>query len=62
VPGLTALSSKGLLVSSMTAAYGEGAFDVMPRSYVLPDQYWRWRAWLKAQVQAIRLPQKALCG
>ena len=51
MPGLTALSSKGLLVRSITAAYGEGAFRVMPRSYVLPDQYWRWRAWLKAQVR-----------
>ena len=51
MPGMAALSNKGLLVASMTAAYGEGAFAVIPRSYVLPDQYWRWRAWLKAQVE-----------
>lgn len=52
VPGMAALSSKGLLAASLTAAYGEGAFDIIPRSYRLPDQYWRWRAWLKLQVSA----------
>ncbi len=26
-------------------AYGEGAFAYVPRSYLLPGQYWVWRSW-----------------
>jgi len=54
VPGMAALSSKGPLVASLTVAYGEGAFNVIPRSYVLPGHYWRWRAWLQSQARATR--------
>lgn len=50
LPGASALSNKAALVVSLTAAYGEGAFHITPRSYLLPSQYWQWRAWLQTQV------------
>jgi hypothetical protein len=31
-----------------TQAYGEAAFDHMPRSYLIPQQYWVWRSHLAA--------------
>jgi hypothetical protein len=29
-------------------AYGEAAFSYIPRSYLLPQQYWLWRGHLLA--------------
>lgn len=29
-------------------AYGELAFNFIPRSYIIPEQYWLWRSYLLA--------------
>lgn len=50
VPGLHELTQKDKLVARLTQFYGEGAFEIIPRSYLLPTQYWQWRLWLAAQV------------
>lgn len=50
VPGLHELTMKDRLVARLTHFYGEGAFDIIPRSYLLPAQYWQWRLWLTSQV------------
>jgi len=42
---------KDRLVARLTQFYGEGAFNIIPRSYLLPTQYWPWRMWLAAQVR-----------
>jgi hypothetical protein len=34
------------------AAYGEQAFHIMPRSYLLPEQYMHWRVWADRQHSA----------
>jgi hypothetical protein len=57
VPGLHELTMKDRLVARLTQFYGEGAFDIIPRSYLLPTQYWPWRMWLANQVR----PFPALC-
>ena len=51
VPGLEALTDKHRLVATLLDAYGTRAFDIIPRSYLLPAQYWKWRAWLLQQVR-----------
>ena len=51
VPGLSELTIKDRLVARLTQFYGEGAFAIIPRSYLLPSQYWHWRMWLAAQVR-----------
>ena len=50
VPGLHELTLKDRLVARLTQFYGEGAFRIIPRSYLLPTQYWNWRLWLAAKV------------
>lgn len=50
VPGLHELTLKDRLIARLTQFYGEGAFDIIPRSYLLPTQYWPWRLWLANQV------------
>ncbi|KAG2498580.1 hypothetical protein HYH03_003331 [Edaphochlamys debaryana] len=45
VPGVEAVAYKQPLVRTMQEAYGEAAFDFIPRSYQLPSQYWVWRSW-----------------
>ena len=52
VPGLHELTMKDRLIARLTQFYGEGAFSIIPRSYLLPAQYWQWRMWLAAQVRA----------
>jgi hypothetical protein len=42
-----ALSKRGL-ARNLQAAYGAAAFGVAPRSWLLPQQYWAWRAHLAA--------------
>lgn len=37
--------------------YGEGAFTILPRSFLLPEGYWAWRLWRErwaAEQQASR--------
>ena len=38
-------------------AYGDGAFSILPRSFLLPEGYWAWRLWRErcAAHQARRL-------
>ena len=38
-------------MATLTEHYGEGAFELMPRSWLLPDHYWHWRLWAEAQVR-----------
>ena len=39
VPGAQAVTGKASLVGSLQAAYGEGAWGIVPRSFRLPQQY-----------------------
>lgn len=50
VPGVTALSDKRRLVETLIGSYGSGAFTIIPRTFLLPQQYWDWRLWLLHQV------------
>ncbi len=51
VPGLEAVTEKRRLATTLRAAYGEGAFAIIPRTYLLPEEYWRWRLSLGTQVR-----------
>ena len=59
VPGSTALSHKGRLIETLQAAYGSGAFSIIPRTFLLPQQYWDWRLWLTDSVTI--LSSTSLC-
>jgi len=50
VPGIQSLTRKGRLIATLTQHYGEGAFELTPRSWLLPEQYWHWRLWAESQV------------
>lgn len=54
VPGVRAVTLKQAFVLSWQRAFGERAFDFIPRSYALPEQYQTWRAHL-AQVRGFCL-------
>ena len=32
-------------METLARAYGEGAFSILPRSFLLPEGYWAWRLW-----------------
>ena len=32
-------------VETLARAYGECAFSILPRSFLLPEGYWAWRLW-----------------
>lgn len=49
VPGIQSLARKHRLVATLSQHYGEGAFNFIPRSWLLPDQYWHWRLWAESQ-------------
>ena len=51
VPGIQSLTRKGRLIATLTEHYGEGAFELTPRSWLLPEQYWHWRLWAESQVR-----------
>lgn len=51
MPGIVALSDKRRLIETLTSAYGEGAFSILPRTFLLPELYWEWRLWIQGQVQ-----------
>ena len=62
VPGMEAVTEKRQLAATMVAAYGEGAFAVIPRTYLLPEEYWRWRLAIQSQVLAANLSRhSAVC-
>lgn len=48
VPGIQSLTRKGRLIATLTEHYGEGAFELTPRSWLLPEQYWQWRLWAES--------------
>ena len=50
VPGIASLARKNRLIATLVQHYGEGAFEMTPRSWLLPEQYWHWR--LRAEAQA----------
>ena len=50
LPGVLSLAQKHRLVHTLTSHYGEGAFELIPRSWLLPSRYWHWRLWAEAQV------------
>ncbi|KXZ45431.1 hypothetical protein GPECTOR_55g337 [Gonium pectorale] len=56
VPGVEAVAFKQPLVRTMQEAYGEAAFEFIPRSYMLPSQYWVWRSWTQAARSPPELP------
>ncbi|KAL3152177.1 hypothetical protein ABBQ32_001268 [Trebouxia sp. C0010 RCD-2024] len=49
IPGILSLAQKHKLVATLTSHYGEGAFELIPRSWLLPSRYWHWRLWAEAQ-------------
>ncbi len=53
IPGISALTDKRRLIETLVRAYGEGAFRIVPRTFLLPDEYLEWRAWIRAH--AVRL-------
>ncbi|KAK9832730.1 hypothetical protein WJX81_005345 [Elliptochloris bilobata] len=48
LPGIAALTDKASLVETLVRAYGELAFSILPRSFLLPEGYWAWRLWREA--------------
>eukprot|EP00775_Hariotina_reticulata_P003824 gene3824-4082_t len=48
LPGAQAMALKRDFVHTWQQAYGEAAFNYIPRSYLLPEQYWLWRNNIKA--------------
>uniref|UniRef100_A0A383WF20 Tubulin--tyrosine ligase-like protein 5 n=1 Tax=Tetradesmus obliquus TaxID=3088 RepID=A0A383WF20_TETOB len=48
IPGVQAMSLKRNFLQTWQQAYGEAAFGYIPRSYLLPQQYWLWRSHLLA--------------
>ena len=50
MPGSLAITSKRGLAESMVRSYGRTAFATTPPSWVLPEEYWDWRAYVQAQV------------
>ncbi|KAG2432255.1 hypothetical protein HXX76_009173 [Chlamydomonas incerta] len=56
VPGVESVAYKQPLVRTMQEAYGEAAFAYIPRSYMLPGQYWTWRAWTQTAASPADLP------
>lgn len=50
VPGIASLARKNRLIATLVQHYGEGAFELTPRSWLLPNQYWQWRVQAEAQV------------
>ena len=50
MPGSLALTSKRGLAESMVRAYGRAALGTTPPSWVLPEEYWAWRAHVQEQV------------
>ncbi|GLC51862.1 Tubulin polyglutamylase ttll5 [Pleodorina starrii] len=56
VPGVEAVAYKQPLVRTMQEAYGEAAFEYIPRSYMLPSQYWVWRSWTQRSGSPPGLP------
>lgn len=50
IPGILSLAQKHRLAATLTSHYGEGAFELIPRSWLLPSRYWHWRLWAEAQV------------
>lgn len=51
MPGITSLSDKRRLIETLTSAYGDGAFSILPRTFLLPELYWDWRVWIHDQVR-----------
>ncbi len=39
IPGISALTDKRRLIETLVRAYGEGAFRIVPRTFLLPEQY-----------------------
>eukprot|EP00879_Flechtneria_rotunda_P016502 GHRR01017270.1.p1 GENE.GHRR01017270.1~~GHRR01017270.1.p1 ORF type:complete len:910 (+),score=306.65 GHRR01017270.1:263-2992(+) len=48
IPGVHAMSLKRNFVQTWQQAYGEAAFHYIPRTYLVPEQYWLWRSYLLA--------------
>lgn len=52
VPGLFALTKKRRLPTTLAAAYGEAAWQLVPRSFSLPGDIAAWRLWLDERAAA----------
>lgn len=61
VPGVQSLARKARLIATLAWHYGEGAFELTPRSWLLPHQYWQWRLWAEAQVPSSLCILCAMC-
>lgn len=59
VPGIASLARKNRLIASLVQHYGEGAFELTPRSWLLPEQYWHWRLRAEAQATHLTCPPRA---
>ncbi|KAK9830487.1 hypothetical protein WJX72_011998 [[Myrmecia] bisecta] len=52
MPGLSTLTRKDRLIATLVERFGDGAFDITPQAYRLPQQYWHWRVWIHNQPHA----------
>jgi len=48
VPGTQSICKKRRLPATLYRAYGDSAWDIMPRSYQIPFQVREWKTWLEA--------------
>ncbi len=48
IPGLLAVSRKTTLARSLRDMYGEGAWEIIPRTFKLPEELDAWAAWVSA--------------
>lgn len=53
VPGLEQLTDKYNLIVTLRFYFGEGAFTISPPSYLLPEEYWKWRLRIARQVPCL---------
>eukprot|EP00877_Chromochloris_zofingiensis_P003213 jgi/Chrzof1/12893/Cz07g11100.t1 len=48
MPGMFSLTKKRRLSVTLSQAYGDDAWSLMPLSFSLPNEVWSWRTWLSS--------------
>ena len=46
IPGFLSVTRKTSLIRTLTAAYGSAAWQLVPRTFKLPDELDDWARWL----------------
>jgi hypothetical protein len=50
MPGTQSICRKKELAKTLCRAYGDYAFEIVPRTYALPSQISQWQSWMKESV------------